>query len=138
MHFVDTNIFLRFLAKDDHVKASNCRDILLAAAEGNTRLATTDLVFAELVWVLQSPKTYNLKPQEIYDLMLPLITIKNLFFPAKKHFPEIMELFVKSGIDFIDAYNAIIMKTQKIESLYSYDQDFDIVEGVSRVEPSKT
>lgn len=135
MYFIDTNIFLRFLTKDDISKAEHCRDLLRAASEGEIKLYTTDLVFAEIIWVLQSPHTYNLSPSEIKELIIPLSMIKGLIFPAKKYFPEMMELFVSTKMDFIDIYNAVIMRTRNIESIYSYDSDFDLLENIRRIEP---
>ena len=135
MQFIDTNIFLRFLTKDDPVKAASCRRLLQSAAEGELKLYTTDLVMAELVWVLQSPKTYNLSPAEIYDIILPLFTIKNLYFPSKNIFPDIMELFKTENIDFIDAYNHEVMRGRKIDTIYSYDKHFDQLPDVARQEP---
>ncbi len=136
MHFIDTNIFLRFLTRDDPKKAEHCRALLYAASEGRIKLYTTDLVFAELIWVLQSPKTYYLSPTEIRDLVIPLVMIKGLTFPAKRLFPEIMELFVSYHVDFIEAYNAVIMHNQDIDLIYSYNSDFDLLENVTRMEPS--
>ena len=135
MHFIDTNIFLRFLTKDDLQKAEACRDLLNQASEGKIKLYTTDIVFAELIWILQSPKIYNLSPSEISELVIPLAMIKGLNFPSKKYFPAIMELFVSSGIDFIDTYNAVIMEARDINTIYSYDSDFDSLEGITRAEP---
>ena len=135
MQFIDTNIFLRFLTKDDPVKAASCRKLLQSAADGELKLYTTDLVMAELIWVLQSPKTYNLSPAEIYDIILPLFTIKNLYFPSKNIFPDIMELFKTENIDFIDAYNSEIMRGRKIDTIYSYDKHFDQLSDVARQEP---
>ncbi len=135
MQFIDTNIFLRFLTKDDSVKAAKCRKLLQSAAEGDLKLYTTDLVVAELIWVLQSPKTYNLNPSEIFEIVMPLLTIKNLYFPCKNVFPDIMELFKTENIDFIDAYSSIIMRGRKIDTIYSYDKHFDQLSDVERQEP---
>lgn len=135
MHFVDTNIFLRFLTKDDPEKAENCRRLLQTASEGKIKLYTSDLVFAELIWVLQSPRTYNLNPVEISDLVTPLATIKGLLFPAKKHFPEMIDLFVSTGINFIDIYNTVMMRSQGLDSVYSYDSDFDLLDDITRIIP---
>ncbi|MDW7729293.1 MAG: PIN domain-containing protein [Bacillota bacterium] len=135
MQFIDTNVFLRFLTKDDPKKAASCRKLIQRAAEGELKLYTTDLVIAELIWVLQSPKTYNLKPSEIFEIIMPLLMIKNLYFPCKKVFPDIMELFITENIDFIDAYNSEIMRDRKIETIYSYDKHFDQLPDIVRQEP---
>ncbi len=135
MQFIDTNIFLRFLTKDDPAKAAKCRQLLQSASEGNLKLYTTDLVVAELIWVLQSPKTYNLNPAEIFEVIMPLLTIKNLYFPCKNVFPDIMELFQTENIDYIDAYNSVIMLGRNIDTIYSYDKHFDQLPDVIRQEP---
>ena len=135
MQFIDTNIFLRFLTKDDPAKADRCRKLLQSATDGDLKLYTTDLVIAELIWVLQSPKTYNLSPAEIFKIIIPLLTIKNLYFPCKNDFPDIMELFQTENIDFIDAYNSVIMRGRKIDTIYSYDKHFDQLPDVVRKEP---
>jgi len=135
MQFIDTNIFLRFLTKDDPVKAAKCRRLLQSAAEGDLKLYTTDLVIAELIWVLQSPKTYSLNPAEIFEITMPLLTIKNLYYPCKNVFPDIMELFQTENIDYIDAYNSVIMLGRNIDTIYSYDKHFDLLSDVVRKEP---
>ena len=135
MQFIDTNVFLRFLTKDDPEKAAKCHRLLQSAAEGDLKLYTTDLVIAELIWVLQSPKIYNLSPAEISEVIMPLLTIKNLYFPCKKVFPDIIELFQTENIDYIDAYNSVIMQGRNIETIYSYDKHFDLLPGVVRKEP---
>ena len=65
---------------------------------------------------------------------MPLITIKNLYFPCKKIFPDIMELFKTENIDFIDAYNSEIMRSRKIDTIYSYDIHFDQLPDVVKQE----
>lgn len=135
MQFIDTNIFLRFLTKDDPSKAAQCRKLLQSASKGDIKLYTTDLVIAELIWVLQSPKTYNLTPTEISEVIMPLLTIKNLYFPSKNLFPDIMDLFQSQNIDYIDAYNSVIMLSRNIDTVYSYDRHFDLVADLIRKEP---
>ena len=135
MYFVDTNIFLRYLTRDDEKKAANCRKLLLAAENGEVKLFTSDLVFAELVWVLQSTATYNLKPSEIRDIILPLLYMKGLKVPSRDIIANALELFSNTNIDYIDAYHAEILKDNGIKEIYSYDQRFDILPDVVRQEP---
>ena len=135
MQFIDTNIFLQFLTKDDPLKAAKCHQLLQSASEGDLKLYTTDLVVAELIWVLQSPKTYNLNSAEIFEVIMPLLTIKNLYFPCKKVFPDIMERIQTEKIDYIDAYNSVIMQGRNIDTIYSYDKHFDLLPDVIRKEP---
>lgn len=135
MYFIDTNVFLRFLTRDHLEKAEQCKELLKKAQRGEIKLFTSELVVAELVWVLQSPKTYNLQPTEIRNLLLPILTLKNLDIPNKNLYPIILELFAEKQVDFIDAYNAVFMSHKNITKIYSYDPHFNRIEGICRLEP---
>ena len=52
--FVDTNIFLRYLTKDDPSKYERCREMFKRAVKGEITLSTSAMVIAELVWTLLS------------------------------------------------------------------------------------
>ncbi len=56
MHFVDTNIFLHYLTRDDPVKAEVCFRLLEQARKGEIALTTSESVIAEVVFVLSSPR----------------------------------------------------------------------------------
>lgn len=85
--------------------------------------------------MLQSPGTYNLDPVRIRELLVPLLSMKNLNYPNKGIYPEILELFATTKIDYIDAYNAILMRRKGIDNIYSYDTHFDPIENINRLEP---
>lgn len=133
--FLDANVILRYLLRDDEIKAQHCLELLEKAERREIALHTTDLVIAELVWVLESPDTYNLPRERIRDLLLRVILLPGLKLPGKKLYREIFYLYVDQGVDFIDAYNAVHMEKQRLTQIYSYDSDFDRIAGVSRIEP---
>jgi uncharacterized protein len=133
--FVDTNVFIRFLSGDDAEKAFRCKVLFEKALSGHVKLFTSELVIAELVWVMQSPKTYNQRPEKIRELLLPLLTMKNLNFPNKELYPDILELFASCTVDYIDAYNAVTMQRKGISDIYSYDSHFDRIDNINRFEP---
>jgi predicted nucleic acid-binding protein len=41
----------------------------------------------------------------------------------------------EKNIDYIDAYNALIMKENSIEELYSYSKHYDRIDWLTRLEP---
>lgn len=48
----------------------------------------------------------------------------------------ILKPYHKAGpIDFIDAYNAAVMQARGLQTIYSYDTDFDRLSGIRRLEP---
>ena len=54
MKFIDTNIFIRFLTNDSPEKADACEHIFREAAEKHECFFTTEMVIAEIIWVLES------------------------------------------------------------------------------------
>jgi predicted nucleic acid-binding protein len=132
--FLDTNVILRYLLRDDEAKYQSCRGLLKSVEEGEEELVTTDLVVAELVWVMSS-KPYELSRARIRDDLSSLISLGNLRLPHKPLLERALDLYAESGIDFIDAYNAVAMLKRGVESVYSYDTDFDKLPGLARQEP---
>ena len=131
--FLDTNIILRYLLRDDELKAQRCLELLEKAERREIKLRTTDLVIAEIVWVLESPATYSLPRGSIRDLLLPIILLPGLKLPGKKLYRRIFELYVDQNIDFIDAYNAAHMEKRGLTRIYSYDSDFDRIAELAKL-----
>ena len=133
MRFVDTNVFIRFLTNDVPQKADACEKIFRRAIEKKDSLFTTDLVIAEIVWVLES--FYKLAKKEIRDKLEKILNTPNLACPNKDLILVALMLYTKKDIDFIDAYNAIILKEEDISEVYSYDKDYNSIDWLTRLEP---
>lgn len=133
--FLDTNIILRYLLRDDEAKAQRCLALLEKAERGEISLQSSDLVIAEVVWVLQAPTTYNLPREKIRDLLLPIIMLRGLKLPNKRLHIRAFQLYVDKNIDFIDAYHAAFMERRRLKKIYSYDTDFEQLESIKRLEP---
>ena len=135
MRFLDTNILLRHLTQDDEEKARACRSLLLLVEQGQEIVVTSDLVIWEAVFVLQSSRHYGLPRHRIRQLLEPLINLRGLRLPRKALYTRAFDLYCRSNISFADAYNAAYMEARGLTEVYSYDTDFDRVEGLLRVEP---
>jgi predicted nucleic acid-binding protein len=44
-------------------------------------------------------------------------------------------MFAERNISYADAFNAVYMQAKGIEEVYSWDEDFDCIEGITRIEP---
>jgi predicted nucleic acid-binding protein len=132
--FVDTNVFIHFLLGYDPARFQRCEDLLSAAEQGRSDLETSDMVIAELVWFLQRPPI-RMSSSEIRDHLLPLIALPGLRLPDKNFLVDAFQAYVERGVNFIDAYNAAVMRRRRIDRIYSYDTDFDRLPGLTRVEP---
>jgi predicted nucleic acid-binding protein len=130
--FVDTNIFLRYLTKDDPLKYEKCKQMFKKAMKGEIAITTSGMVIAELVWTLLS--YYKVPKAEVVEKVTVIVGTKNLSIPDKRIVADALVLYARKNIDFIDAYNAVFMRYHGLREIYSYDQDFELMEGIRRRE----
>lgn len=133
MRFVDTNVFIRFLTNDIPQKADACERIFKKAVEKKEIIFTTDMVIAEIVWVLES--FYELEKEEIQPKVEKILNTPNLVCPNKDLILRALALYREKNIDYIDAYNALILKEKGVDELYSYDKDYDRIDWLTKLEP---
>jgi len=133
--FVDTNIFLRYLTRDDPKKAEACFRLLERAKNSEVTLTTSESVIAEVVFVLSSPRVYHLPRQEVRARLYPLLALEGLKLTDRRKYFRALDLFTNHTIDFEDALIIAEMEINQIDELFSYDTDFDKIEGVTRLEP---
>jgi predicted nucleic acid-binding protein len=96
-------------------------------------LITSNMVIAELVRTLLS--FYEAPKAEIVDKITIIVGTDNLSIPDKEIILEALMVYSKNNIDYIDAYNAVFMRHHQTLELYSYDEAFDGLEGIVRIEP---
>jgi len=133
--FIDTNILLQHLVREDEEKAVGCRELLLRLERSEEVAVATDIVIFEAVYVLQSPRHYSLSRSRIRQLIEPIIALRGLRLPRKSLYARAFDLYCNSGVSFADAYNAAFMENRGITEVYSYETDFDRITGITRVEP---
>ena len=133
MRFVDTNIFIRYLTEDIPAKADACDKLFKSAISGKIKLFATDLVIAEIIWVLES--YYELSKNDIREKVEKILNTPNLFCSQKDIILSALNVYTEKNIDYIDAFNALKIKDKGIEELYSYDAHYDRIEGLTRLEP---
>ena len=132
-HFLDTNILLRYLTRDDEQKAQRALNLLMRIEQSQEKVITSSLVIFETVFTLQ--KFYGVPRQQIKESLLPIIALRGLQLPNKHVYPQAFDLYINKNISFADAYNAAYMLIEHISTIYSWDKDFDKIEGIFRLEP---
>ena len=132
--FVDTNVFLRYLTNDDPGKANRVESLLDRAAAGEVRLLTTEMVLAEVVWVLESGfglKNHQIAPMIKAILASPGIEVINGHFVARA-----LDHYLSHNIDFIDGYIAAVMEKRKVADIFSFDRKhMGRIRTITRKEP---
>lgn len=136
MRFVDTNVYVRFFTQDDPAKAAASYALFQRVADGQETLLTSEVIVAEVVYVLSGRAGYNLRRHEIAGRLWPVLSLPGLKLPHKRACLRALELYVAHPrLDFEDALALAHMERAKLSEVVSYDTDFDGLPGVRRDEP---
>lgn len=133
MNLVDANVILRFLTKDDLQKAERARILFELVEKGEIELLISDLVVAEVVWVLE--KAYGCSRRDIKLKIEGILNTPNLQFQNRKILSECIAIYSDKNISFIDAYHVVLVRHSDIKTIFSYDTDFDKFSNIERKEP---
>ena len=118
--FVDTNVFIRYLTNDDPEKADRVEALLSRAARGEIKLITTEVVLAEVVWVLES--SYEMKNHEIAPMIKAILDTPGIEVINGGIVGRALDYYQSHHIDFIDGYIAAVMEKRRITDIYSFDK----------------
>jgi predicted nucleic acid-binding protein len=136
VRFIDANLFIRYLTRDDIAKADACFEVFQRLRRGDEQATTSEAVIAEIAYVLKSRTLYALSPNEIRIRLLPLLTVRGLRLPHRAVIIRALDYFAaSSSLDFEDALSVAHMERLGITEIYTYDRDFDRIAGVTRLEP---
>ncbi len=133
--FVDTNVLIRLLTGDDPVKQEGSARLFAKVQAGELVLTAPDTVIADAVFVLSSPRLYKLPRPKIQELLTPLLRLLGFRVRNRRALIKALDLYAATNLDFGDAFIAASMSQVSSEVLYSYDEDFDRLPSILRVEP---
>lgn len=94
---------------------------------------TADTVVFETVVTLQTH--YRHRRSEIRDALLPLIELPGVILPRKRRWRQALDLYVSTKLSLADAFHAALMTDLGLDTIITFDRDFDMVPGIVRVEP---
>ncbi len=134
---IDTNVIIRFLTGDrpaDH--SPRAYEVFRQLAAGTTAVLLTEAVLVETEQVLTSAKLYKLPRDEVRRHLSNVIGLKGVRLAHKRRYLRALELYVEiPRLDFVDAILAAYAEELSPPAVLSFDQDFDRVPGISRIEP---
>ncbi len=134
LRFLDTNVLLRYLTRDDERKATAAFALLQRIERGEERVVTTQAVIFETVFTLQ--RFYKVSRPDIQALVLPIILLRGVQLPNKPLYQAAFELYVAQKISLPDAWNGVFMRARGLSEIYSWDTDFDAMAWLTRIEPA--
>ena len=128
--FVDTNILIRHLTNDPPDQARRATAIL----ENSERLILTDVVVAELVYVLES--YYEQPKKQVAQAVQSLLTLPSIALADHDLVLRAIELYEHARLDFAEAYLAAAAELSGVGSVASFDRTLDRVDGIERIQRS--
>lgn len=132
-YFVDTNVFLRTLVKEDTDSFNDCLKFLRGIKENQWSAVTTPIVLAEVAWTLGS--YYRFPKSAIIRGIQSIVNIRGLTIGGNHQVAEAVDLYRDHSVKFVDAMIASIPQIRMHEWIViSYDHDFDAIDCL-RKEP---
>ncbi len=117
---IDANVILRFFLEDDEEKFQRSKEFFRKLEFGEDDALLTEIVFAEVVWVLQ--KVYSIPRKEISPIFLKLLNyngLKTVF--SKEIFSESLKLYAVHPVDIQDIFLAVLARV-KGSKIISFDK----------------
>jgi len=132
--FVDTSVLLRFLIKDDDLKARAVETFLRTASGKGIALHILPVTMLEIVWVLE--KVYKFGRKEVRELAEAIINTPQLKVEMGDVFLRALKVYEEKNVKFADAVMAYWGLEKKIPIAYTYDEkDFRRIEGLTVKKP---
>ena len=120
--WLDTNVVVRFLAKEPPGLAQRAERLMARAQTGEIALRLTPIVVAEIVWVLR--RVYQREPGEIAAAMSALLRADGISTDQRDILLEALDLMREQRVAFPDAYVAVSARLAG-EPVCTFDSDFD-------------
>jgi len=134
-YFIDTNVFLNTLIQRDKKSFIDCCQFLDNIKSNKFKAVTSNVVLAELVWVLKS--FYGFSREKISRGLKSIVKLKGLRLIDNYQLLKAIEMYESKSVKYIDALIASIKPIfEKKWIIVSYDKDFDKLK-VKRVEPGE-
>ncbi len=134
IYFIDSNVFLRVLIKEDGKSFSDCYKLMSLIENKTISAVTSDLVLAEINWVLES--YYKFAKAQVVSALEGIVSLKGLSIKSNSDSIQAIEFYKKHNVKFIDALIASDKIFNSNAIIVSYDRDFDKL-GVKRIEPDE-
>ncbi len=117
---IDANVILRFFLGDDEEKFLKTKAFVQKIEFGEDEILLTELVFAEVIWVLN--KVYGIPRKEIVEKFSRFINYKGIkTFLNKDIFLESLKLYAVHSIDIQDIFLSVLSKTED-SSVITFDK----------------
>jgi predicted nucleic-acid-binding protein len=117
-------VILRFLLEDNKYQADKSEKLISGA--DNRTLFVSDMVFAEVVYVLSS--VYDFAKEDIVETLQLLLNFDS-FKVNKRVLSKALHIFRENNVSFEDSYSLAKVEIKGSSSLYTFDK------GIKKIAP---
>ena len=133
--FVDTNVLIRLIVKDDDLQRMACEKLLEKAQRKEVVLYILPIAVLEMVWVLE--KYYKLNKKTIGDLVEAVLNTPEFKCDMEDVFKKALKTYEEKNIKFADAVMGFWGLEKGLSTVYTYDEkDYKRIEGLEVKKPS--
>jgi uncharacterized protein len=132
--FLDTNIFVRYLAGDHEQHTPIATRIIEAIEEGRLVADTSDTVIFETIFTMTS--WYKADRSDLAEGLAAIISLDGIRLPSKRQMLDALELWVAFGrLSFADAYHLVLASKTEHKTIVTFDKGMaNCLPGVTRIE----
>jgi len=138
MKFLDANVFIyayykpkRQLTQKEKQMKDHAKRIISEISQGKEEVTTTVVHLSEVVNILK----HGMPLEQLTNIVLGLFMLDNVKIRgvSREAYFAATELGGDLKLDPNDALAIDIMRLGNIKEIYSFDEDFDKIEGISRL-----
>jgi len=138
MRFLDANVFIyayykprRQLSQKERQMKEYAKKVISDMSEGKEELLTTVVHLTEVVNILK----HGMPLEPLNNLILGLFMLNNLriYGVSREAYFAATELGDDLRLESNDALAVDVMRQNNVKEMYSFDEDFNGIEGISRL-----
>ncbi len=131
--FLDTNIWIRVIVKDNEQMFQEAIKIFQAAEQGKVKILTSGIILLEVIFVLK--RLYKFTKIELQDVIKNILDTRGIRIIDKTDTKVALEYFLETGIKFSDCLIASQIPENAI--FCSFDTDFQRFKNLSFMHPKE-
>lgn len=132
--FLDTNILVRHLVRDNPDQATRATALMEAVADHEIRIRLPDTVVFETIFTLQ--RVYSIPKVDIADELSIIVKHPGVILDHKQAVLSALTFWRGTGgLSFADCYHLALTADLGFTEICSFDRKMDRYPGVTRVEP---
>jgi predicted nucleic acid-binding protein len=136
MRYLDTNVFVRILARDNPDMTARAESLFDRIESGDETVVVLDAIVAETIFVLTSPDLYRQSRAQVVAGLTALLSLEGVRMRDKRTCLLALELYeARRGLSFVDSLLAAGALGDESGEVLSFDRRIGRVPGVTLVEP---